>query len=96
MGGEELEIEATGVDGDIDVEAQVAGMEVGVEGLGELAVGGLGVGREGLEVQREAAVAGVGGEELIDLVNEVGARLRAEEELLDVGFEDALRWGCSC
>ncbi len=78
-----------GVDGDVDVEAQVAGVEVGVEGLGEQAVGGLGVGREGLEVEREAAIAGVGGEELIDLVNEVGAGRGAEEELFDVGLEDA-------
>ena len=64
-------------------------LEVGVEGLGEQAVGGLGVGREGLEVEGEAAIAGVGGEELIDLVNEVGAGRGAEEELLDVGVEGA-------
>ncbi len=89
VGGEELEIEAAGVDGDVDVEPQVARVEVGVEGCGEQAVGGLRVGGEGLEVECEAAIAGVGGEELIDLVNEVGARLGAEEELFDVGLEDA-------
>ncbi len=52
-------------------------MEVGVERGDELVVVGLSPAGERLEVESEAAIEGVGGEETVDLVEEVGARVGA-------------------
>ena len=89
VGGEELEVELAGVDGNVDVELEVVLLEVGIKRLGEQAIGGLGIGREGLEVERQATIAGVGGEELVDLLNEICAGFGAEKELLYIGVEGA-------
>ena len=75
--------------GDVDVEAQAAGVEVVVDGRDERLVAGLGVGRDGFDVERETAIAGVGGEEAVGLLEEVGARGVAEQEVADLGQEEA-------
>ena len=61
--GDELQVEVVVADGSVDVEAQIARLEVGVERGDQRVVAGLRVGRNLLEVEREAAIAGVGGEE---------------------------------
>ncbi len=72
--GDELQIPVGVADGRVDVEAQVAGMEVVVECGEESAEAGLRLGGDLLEVDGEAAIAGVGGEKGIDLLDEIGAR----------------------
>ncbi len=89
--GEELEVDVVDAyDGNVDVKLEFAGVEVGVEGLDELVVAGSGVGWEALEVEGEAAVAGVGGQELVGLLDEAGAGVRVEKEGLDGGLKGAI------
>jgi len=56
VGGDLLEFVVRGGDGGVDVEAQVARVEVGVELLDEADVGRLGAVRQALEIEREAVV----------------------------------------
>ncbi len=74
--GDELQVPLVVAYGDVDVEAQIARMEVVVDGSDERLIAGLGVGGNGFKVEREAAIAGIGGEEAVDLLEEaVRARL---------------------
>ena len=57
--GDELEVEVVVADGGVDVEAEIAGVEVVVERGDEGLVAGLGRGGDALEVEGEAAVGGV-------------------------------------
>ena len=70
----------------------IAGMEVGVERSDKLVVVGLILRAEGLEIEGEAAIEGIGGEEAVDLAEEVGAGVGIAEELADVVLEDAFLW----
>jgi len=93
VGREERHVEVGIFNGHVDIEAEIAGVEVVVKSLDELLEAGLSGGGNVLEVQREAAVACIGGEEGVDLVDEVGARGRVQEHLADGVFEDAVGGG---
>ncbi len=76
--GHELEVEVVVADGGVDVEAEIAGVEVVVEGGDEGLVAGLGRGGDALEVEGEAAVAGVLGQQGVGLFDEAWrGRLRS-------------------
>ena len=86
----ELQIEAVVAHRCVDIQLQVARLEVLVE-RGEQRhvarprlVGNL------LEVQRNPTVAGVGGEKLVDLLDKIGARRGVQQEVADRRLKDAL------
>ena len=85
VGGHEGEIVVGVVDRRVEVEAQILRVQVGVQIVNELPVAGLRGGGKGLEVQREAAIVLVGGEELVRLGEEVGTGLIAGQEVGDAG-----------
>ena len=82
--GEELEIEVRIADEGVEVEAQVAGVEVFVERGDKRLVPGLIGDREVFEVEGQAAVMRVGGEENIGLADEVLAAGGVRQEGADV------------
>jgi hypothetical protein len=58
VGGDLLEVVVGGGDGGVDVEAQIARVQVGVELLDEAQVGRAGIVGQAFKVQRKAAIAG--------------------------------------
>ncbi len=77
VGGEKAEIEVGVADGSADVEAQVACVEVLIERGDQGLIAGLAGKWDLLEVQREAAIAGVGGEKPVGELDEMGAGIVA-------------------
>ena len=75
MVGDELQVPVVVADGRVDVEAQIARVKIVVERGDQSLEAGLRVGRDLLEVEREAAIGGIGGEKRVDLLDEVGSRM---------------------
>ena len=92
MAARKLEVVVGVADGSVEVEAEIAGVKVLVEGGDEGVVARLRGGGEVLEVERQTAIVGVGGEEEVDLMDEIGAAGGVQEEVAYGGVEDAGEW----
>ena len=90
MGRHVLEIEGVVAHRRVDIQLEIARVEVLVECGKQHHVARLRVVGEVLEVQRNSAVVWIGGEELIRLLHKMGARCGAGEKIADGRLEYAL------